>query len=89
MVARAWQLNKQIDPQSTNDAIEELLARIAPYVYGAKLLGAGGGGFLLIVCRSAADARSVRDILEADPPNSRARFFEFDVSREGLIVTVC
>ncbi|MHC4566446.1 MAG: GHMP family kinase ATP-binding protein, partial [Planctomycetota bacterium] len=52
----AWQLNKQLDPNSTNDEIESLFERVRPVIYGAKLLGAGGGGFMLMICKSAADA---------------------------------
>lgn len=85
----AWRLNKQLDPDSSNEAIEGLLARVAPHVFGAKLLGAGGGGFLLMVCKTPSDAAAVRRLLEADPPNARARFFDFDISRQGLVVTVC
>jgi len=85
----AWRLNKQLDPNSSNDAVEALLARVRPHVHGAKLLGAGGGGFLLMVCRSAQDATAVRSLLERDPPNERARFFDFSISAEGLIVTTC
>ncbi len=84
----AWRLNKQLDPSSSNDQIEALFERVRPFVYGAKLLGAGGGGFMLMICKSAQDARSVREMLEAQPPNDRARFFEFDISNEGLTVTV-
>jgi galactokinase/mevalonate kinase-like predicted kinase len=88
LIDAAWQLNKRLDPNSSNDDIEALLARVRPHVYGAKLLGAGGGGFLLMVCRSPADAATVRRMLEADPPNERARFFDYNVSGEGLVVTV-
>ncbi len=88
LVDRAWQLNKRLDPNSSNEEIETLLARVRPHLYGAKLLGAGGGGFLLMICRSPADARTVREMLESDPPNDRARFFEYSVSDEGLVVTV-
>jgi galactokinase/mevalonate kinase-like predicted kinase len=56
---------------------------------GAKLLGAGGGGFLLMVAKSVAEAQSVRALLTNAPPNGRARFFEYDISEEGLAVTVC
>jgi len=84
----AWQLNKQLDPNSSNDEIELLFERVRPFIYGAKLLGAGGGGFTLMICKSAEDARSVREMLEAKPPNERARFFDFDISQEGLTVTV-
>jgi galactokinase/mevalonate kinase-like predicted kinase len=88
LVDVAWQLNKQLDPNSSNDEIELLFERVRPFIYGAKLLGAGGGGFMLMICKSAQDARSVREMLEAEPPNERARFFDFDISHEGLTVTV-
>jgi len=88
LVDVAWQLNKQLDPNSSNNEIESLFERVRPYIYGAKLLGAGGGGFMLMICKSAQDACSVREMLEAEPPNQRARFFDFDISNEGLTVTV-
>jgi galactokinase/mevalonate kinase-like predicted kinase len=84
----AWQLNKQLDPNSSNNEIELLFNRVRPFIYGTKLLGAGGGGFMLMICKSAKDAYSVREMLEAEPPNERARFFDFDISNEGLTVTV-
>ncbi|MHC4983561.1 MAG: fucose pyrophosphorylase domain-containing protein [Planctomycetota bacterium] len=89
LLGTAWKLNKKLDPSSTNDAVEKIFARIGPHVHGAKLLGAGGGGFLLMVCKTAEDAGAVRKMLEAEPPNDKARFFDFNVSGEGLVVTVC
>lgn len=89
LVDVAWRLNKQLDPNSSNDEIESLFERVRPFIYGAKLLGAGGGGFMLMICKSAEDARYVREMLETEPPNERARFFDFDISNEGLTVTVC
>ncbi len=85
----AWKLNKQIDPDSTTEVIEEILRRIQPRIYGAKLLGAGGGGFLLIICRSPQDAHEARRELAENPPNERARFFDYAISPEGLALTVC
>jgi fucokinase len=85
----AWRLNKQLDPDSSTPQIEALLDRLRPQLHGAKLLGAGGGGFLLLVCKDPAAAQQVREMLEADPPNERARFFDYSISREGLVVTVC
>ena len=89
LVSATWELNKQLDPDSTNDQVEALMRRVGPYVHGAKLLGAGGGGFLLMICKSGHDAGRVRHMLETHPPNERARFFDFDISRQGLVVTVC
>lgn len=85
----AWRLNVDLDPHHTNADIEALRDRIAGRVEGTKLLGAGGGGFLLLACRTAAEAAALRADLEASPPNAKARFFDFAVSRSGLIVTVC
>ncbi len=88
-LGEAWDLKKRIDPDSTTEVIEETLRRAAPLVVGAKLMGAGGGGFLLLVSPSADSAKALRQELEAHPPNDRARFFGFDISTEGLAVTVC
>ncbi len=89
LIAEAWQLNKQLDPESSNERIEQLLSRVEDRLLGAKLLGAGGGGFLLMVCRSPEHAQSVRKELTDDPPNDLARFFDFAISDQGLVVTVC
>ena len=83
-IAQAWQLNKTLDPSSTNPEVEALFARIDPFVRGAKLLGAGGGGFVLMVCKSVDDASRVRELLTHAPPNPQARFYDFDVNPHGL-----
>lgn len=85
----AWKLNVALDPDHTTPVVEDLQARIKPYVFGAKLLGAGGGGFLLMVCKSPEDAGIVREMLRKCPPNDKARFFDYSVSKSGLVITVC
>ena len=42
-----------------------------------------------MICKSPEDATAVRKMLDTEPPNARARFFDFHVSTEGLVVTVC
>jgi fucokinase len=85
----AWRLNVDLDADHTTPEIEVLRARIEPHAQGAKLLGAGGGGFLLIACKSPEEAALVKKMLEKKPPNEMARFFDYSISREGLVVTVC
>jgi galactokinase/mevalonate kinase-like predicted kinase len=89
LIDLAWRLNVDLDPDHTTPVIERLRERIKPRILGAKLLGAGGGGFLLMVCGSAGDALAVKTMLEKRPPNDTARFFDYSISREGLVVTVC
>ncbi len=89
LVDKAWKLNKKLDPNSSNREVEELMDFIEPYIYGAKLLGAGGGGFLLMVCKSPEHARKLKAELKNNQPNERARFFNMDISHTGLEVSVC
>jgi len=85
----AWRLNVDLDPDHATPVIERLREMVKPHILGAKLLGAGGGGFLLMACRSAEDAAAVKGMLESRPPNDKARFFDYSISRTGLVVTVC
>jgi galactokinase/mevalonate kinase-like predicted kinase len=87
-IERYWTLKKQIDPGSTNAHIESLLASVDRWTAGRVLPGAGGGGFVFFVARDAAGARRIRQHLTAHPPHPNARFFDFDVDRKGLNVTV-
>jgi gamma-glutamyltranspeptidase/glutathione hydrolase len=44
----------------------------------------GGGGFMLLVARSAMAAESLRARIERDPPHPRARAFDLEVDPVGL-----
>jgi len=87
-IARSWDLNKRLDPGTTTPEIEQIIARCGSDLTACKLLGAGGGGYMLICTRDAEAGSRIRAKLEADPPNSRARFINFSVAEHGLEVTV-
>ncbi|MFC1717234.1 L-fucokinase [Candidatus Poribacteria bacterium] len=87
-IAEVWKLNKTLDPGSSNENIEAILNRILHLIYGAKLLGAGGGGFLFMVTKGEEETRKIRQMLTEEPPNDRARFFDFDIDPHGLRVNV-
>lgn len=89
LVGRSHALNKELDPHSTSDELEQLFERIQPHLYGGKLLGAGGGGFAVLVCKTAEAAEQARAELRQRAPNAEARFFDAAVSRQGLEVNVC
>ncbi len=63
-------LNRRMDPGCTNPFIDELFARMAPYVCGGKLAGAGGGGFAFVVARDAACAAQLAQALRQYYPGT-------------------
>ena len=87
-IDEVWELNKTLDPGTTNEVIEAILGKVSHLIHGAKLLGAGGGGFLFMVAKGASEVRKAKQILTGEPPNARARFFDFDVDQNGLRVSV-
>ena len=86
LIGEAWRLNRQLDPESSTPEIDHLLDRIAPHLLAAKLAGAGGGGFLFLVCRTPESAAAVRKVLNDAPLNPQARFFDYQINRTGLVV---
>ena len=86
-VARSWELNQRLDAGTCPPEVARVLAPIADYAAGLKLLGAGGGGYVLILAKDQPAAARIRQILLTNPPNDRARFVDFAVSETGLQVT--
>jgi galactokinase/mevalonate kinase-like predicted kinase len=88
-IDEAWRLQKQLCGDVTNAPIELLLSRIRPHIHGARILGAGSGGFMMMICKSPADAAAIRQSLTEKPINERSRFFDFSINNVGLEVTGC
>ena len=88
IVSASWAANKRIHPSTTNDEVEALLARTSPHWSGAKLLGAGGGGYALFVSPAQGPAERLREILQKEFENDRARLVEMALNPVGLAVSV-
>jgi galactokinase/mevalonate kinase-like predicted kinase len=86
---REWRIRQRLSGDVTNEAIEALTARLRPHAHGMRICGAGGGGFLFVISKSPEDARWIRETLEKEPPNERARFFEYEINGKGLEVSAC
>jgi galactokinase/mevalonate kinase-like predicted kinase len=87
VLRRSWELNCALDAGTNPPAIRELLGRVEPWLEGAKLLGAGGGGYLVMVARDADAADRIRQEFALRPPHPAARFVEMTLSDVGLQVT--
>lgn len=79
-----WMLKKAMDPGSTNERIEYIIARISPWTSAVTIAGAGGGGFVFILAKSAEAKRKIVKSLNRRPPVKWAKFYDFDVDVKGL-----
>ena len=79
-----WMLKKAMDPGSTNERIEYIIARMSPWTSAVTIAGAGGGGFMFILAKSAEAKQKIMASLNRRPPVKWARFYEFDIDEKGL-----
>lgn len=86
-VRASWLLNQELDSGTNPPAVQAILDTVSDEVEAAKLLGAGGGGYLLLLAKDETACRRIREKLRARPPNARARFVDFSLSHTGLQVT--
>lgn len=83
LLDRHWQLNQVLDPHTTNAPIAAILDRARPWIHGAKLAGAGGGGFLLFMARDAEAAAALRASLNREP-GQKSAFVPYRIAQEGM-----
>jgi len=86
-VAISWALNQRLDEGTNPPVVQQIIDRVDDLLLGYKLLGAGGGGYLMMFAKSAEAAVRAKKLLEAEPPNNRARFVDFSVSSTGFQVS--
>jgi fucokinase len=86
LLDRHWRLNQALDPNTTNAPINGLLRELQPLLAGAKLAGAGGGGFLMLLAKGPEAAQALRARLtRGDLPG---KLHEFAIAPQGLHVVV-
>jgi len=86
LLTRTRMLYRLMCPGTTSDVLETLFAAAAPYCSGGKCVGAGGGGFIMAMARSAADAQRVRERLKQFSWRGLGEFYDFDIDPRGLHV---
>ena len=83
----SWELNQKLDSGTNTPEIASILHLIKEYILSCKLLGAGGGGYLMIFARDIQSVSRIKTILKQHPPNARARFVDWKLSGTGLELT--
>ncbi len=86
-IKRSWILNQKLDSGTNPPEVQSIIDRIEDFLLSTKLLGAGGGGYLLMFAKDEQAATSIVKTLARTPPNKRARFVSFQPSSTGLQVT--
>ena len=82
LMAEHWELNKLMDPKTTDADIERLFAAARPYCVGGKLAGAGGGGFMILLAKDAGAVRALCQAL-AEGSGGQGRAFAFELDLQG------
>jgi galactokinase/mevalonate kinase-like predicted kinase len=86
-IRNSWTLNQRLDAGTNPPEVQQILDGIRDYLGATKLLGAGGGGYLLLFGKDEAAAARIKQLLTNHPPNTRARFVDFSLSETGLQLT--
>ncbi len=86
LMNRAWRLNNVLNPGSSSPRINDLMNDISHLCSGAKLVGAGGGGFLVALAKSPQAAAELRKRLEM--LKGEGKVYTHAIAQEGLVVNV-
>jgi len=86
-VRRSWHLNQRIDAGTNPPAVQAIIETAGDGLAAGKLLGAGGGGYMLMLAHDEKAGAGIRSRLEENPPNRQARFVDLGVSSTGFQVT--
>lgn len=87
LILKTWEQKKELDSGTNPPEVERIIDLIKDYALGYKLPGAGGGGYLYIVAKDPEAAVRIKQLLNSNPANDKARFVEMKLSEKGFQVS--
>lgn len=80
LLSNAWKIKKELSPNMSSNTIDELYNRLLELgVYGGKLLGAGGGGYIAIIA-----PKHIQKAISNKIPNINIQ--NINISQTGYII---
>ena len=86
LIGEHWEINKRMDPGCTNPFIDGLMDAMRPLMCGAKLAGAGGGGFAIVIARAGGAAHERGAWLARRYPGTPVAIWPCAIPEEGMKV---
>lgn len=86
-IRKTWTQNQAIDAGTNPPIVKAVTDMVDDLCLGYKLPGAGGGGYMYMVAKDPEAAVRIKQILNANPQNSNARFVDMTLSDKGLQVS--
>ena len=85
LVSESWEYKKQVTPNATNENIDNIIrSALLNGASGAKLCGAGAGGFMLVICE-----QNKQMMLREAMQELGLQELKFNFSNEGTKVIYC
>ena len=84
LLGKSWELKKKINKSSTNSIIDRYYkSAIKSGAYGGKLLGAGNGGFIMLLSNKKSQKKIIRNLgklkkisIKFDDGGTRITYFD-------------
>lgn len=80
-----FSLLKKISPETTNQNIDMLVDKCAPFIDGASVCGAGGGGYLLAILRNDTNINKLQDYMTKAFPGITSPVLNIDISFDRML----
>jgi fucokinase len=85
LISLHWEINKRMDPGCSNPFIDRLVDLCRPYASGAKLAGAGGGGFMLLITQDREASQALKQTLLQAFPGQNVAIWPSAIAETGML----